>query len=231
MRLFAIALLLAATLSCHADSTNDSSPATVSVTGEGVVSVAPDMAMVNVGVVTQAGDAATALAANNQAMSALNKVLDRFEIEKRHRRTSNFNISPRYERRSNDGRPPKITSYEVSNQLSIRYGKIDRLGKLLDAVVQSGSNLIGGISFGNTDEKKHRDEARRLAVADATHKAALYAEAAGVQLGKVMSIAEAGAPQPRPMMRTAMMAEASAVPISAGENEIRAVVQVIFELE
>jgi uncharacterized protein YggE len=231
MRRLAIALLLSTSLSCHADTAGHSMPSTVSVTGEGAVSVAPDMATATIGVVTQAANATSALAANNDAMSALFGVLDRFDVAERDRRTSNFNVSPRYERRPNDSQPPRITSYEVSNNLSIRYRKIDRLGDLLDAVVKSGSNRIHGLVFGNADESVRRDEARKLAVADARHRAELYAEAAGLTLGKVLSITEAGAPQPGPMLRTTMMAEAASVPISTGENEIRAVVQVVFELE
>lgn len=231
MRLIAIALLLTGTLSCHADTTSDSTLATVSVTGEGLVSVAPDMATVIIGVATQDADASSALAANSDAMTALGKVLDGFDVAERDRRSSNFNISPRYEHRSNDGREPRITSYMVSNQLSVRCREIGRLGELLDAVVRSGSNRIGGLAFGNSDEEEHRGEARKLAIADARRRAKLYAEAAGVNLGRVLSISEAGAPPPRPMVRTAMMAETASVPISAGENEIRAVVQVVYELE
>ena len=232
MRLIATVLLLVTTMSCHAQYTSGAEPAVVSVTGMGVATAVPDMVTVSVGVVTQAGTAAAALTANNNAMSALNDVLDGFDIAERDRRTRNFNISPRYDRRASDGRAPTISSYEVNNQLSIRYREIDDLGKLLDAVVKSGSNRIGGMNFGNTNEDELRDEARKAAVADARHRAELYAEAAGLQLGKVVSISEAGAPQPRPMLRAdMMMAEAAAVPISTGENEIRAVVQVIFTLE
>ncbi len=102
---------------------------------------------------------------------------------------------------------------------------------MLDAVVKSGSNRIGGMVFGNADENSLRDEARKLAVADARHRAQLYAEAAGLQLGNVVSISEAGTPQPRQYERMVMTAEAAAVPISTGENEIRAVVQVVFTLD
>jgi uncharacterized protein YggE len=232
MRLIATVLLLATTISCHAQGTNEPDPAIVSVSGQGVVTAVPDMVTVSVGVATQAATAAAALTANNNAMSALDEVLDGFDIAERDRRTSNFAISPRYDRRANDGRAPTISSYEVNNQLSIRFREIDRLGELLDAVVTSGSNRIGGMNFGNTNEDELRDEARKAAVADARHRAELYAEAAGLELGKVVSISEAGAPQPRPMLRAdMMMAEAAAVPISTGENEIRAVVQVIFTLE
>lgn len=229
MRLLALGLSLFVAISCNAEVYTDTGAATVAVTGEGVVSVVPDMATLTVGVVTQAGDAAGALAANNDAMADLNRVLDRFDIAERDRKTSNFSVSPRYDR--NDGRSaPRIASYEVSNRVAIRYRKIDRLGELLDAVVKSGGNRIDGLVFGNTNENEHRDEARKLAVTDARHRASLYADAAGVTLGKVLSITEAGAPQPHQVMRTMAFAESAAVPISAGENEIRAVVQVVFEL-
>ena len=114
----------------------------------------------------------------------------------------------------------------------MNYRDIDRVGELLDAVVSSGGNRINGLMFGIEDDTGLRDEARELAIADAQRKASLYAESAGGKAGKVLSIAEAGAPQPRPMLRGAVaMAEASSVPIAAGENEFRAVVNVVFELE
>jgi uncharacterized protein YggE len=231
MRRWALCLLLATTLSCQAADPSAAEPAILSVTGEGLVAAAPDMASVTVGVTSQASDAASALKANSRSMTALMGILDTFNIEASDRRTSGFNISPRYERRGDDSRAPEITSYEVSNQVTIRYRDIDRLGDLLDAVVRAGGNRIHGLSFGNSDDAGLRDEARQLAVADARRRATLYAEAAGGELGRVLSITEAGAPQPRPEMRTLAMADAYAVPLAAGENEIRAVVNVVFELE
>jgi uncharacterized protein YggE len=206
-------------------------PATVSVNGEGIVTVVPDMATITVGVVTQADVAADALVANTDVMHALSQVLDDFAVAGRDRQTRNFNISPQYRRDRNQPGPPEIESYRVSNQLAIRVRDLDQLGILLDALVKSGSNSVTGIQFGNSDQNERMDEARKLAVADARRRAAIYADAAGVGLGKVLSISEAGAATPRPMLRTAMMAEAAAVPVAAGENEIRAMVQVVFALE
>lgn len=230
-RWLALGLLLLTAFSCHADDMSAPVPATISVTGEGLVTAVPDMVTVTVGVVSQAEDAAGALAANNAAMATLNDVLDDFGVAERDRRTSHFNISPRYERRSKDGGAPEISSYEVNNQVTIRYRDIDRVGHLLDAVVRSGGNRINGLAFGNEDDAGLRDEARKLAIGDARRKASLYADSAAGKVGKILSISEAGAPQPRPMMRGAMMAEAASVPISAGENEFGAVVNVVFELE
>ncbi len=231
MRHLLVCLLLATTMSSLAANPEEPGPAMLSVTGEGTVTAAPDMVTVTIGVVTQANEAADALAANNAAMTGLNDVLDGFDVAENDRRTSNFNVSPRYDRRRDDGGAPEISSYEVSNQLAIRYRDIGRLGELLDAVVAAGSNRIEGLAFGNIDSAGYLDQARKLAVENALHKARLYAEAAGGRAGRVISISEAGGPQPRPLAGRMMMAEAAAVPISAGENEYRAAVTVVLELE
>ena len=71
MRRLTLGLLLLVTLSCQAADTDEMSPALMSVTGKGSVSAAPDMATVAVGVASQAADATSAVAANNEAMAAL----------------------------------------------------------------------------------------------------------------------------------------------------------------
>ncbi len=230
MRFWALCLALAATLSCQASDTGAPPPAMISVSGEGVVTAVPDMASISVGVTTQAREATDALAANNRAMAALVEVLNRFSVAETDRQSSGFNVYPRYDRPSDGRGTSEITSYVVSNQLTIRHRDIDRLGELLAAVVASGSNQLGSLSFGNTDATELLDKARSRAVANARHKASLYAEAAGGTLGRVVSISEGGAAPPQPLMRGAMVAEMAAVPVAAGENEYRAVVNVVFEL-
>ena len=231
MRILALSLILATTLSCHAADTSVPSPATISVSGEGVVTAVPDMASVSVGVSTQAKDAAEAMAANNRAMAALFATLDRFGIAGTDRQSSSFNVYPRYDRPADGRDSPQITSYVVSNQLTIRMRDIDRLGELLSAVVTSGSNQLGSLSFGNSDAADLLDEARKLAVKNAQHKASLYAAAAGGKVGRVVSLTESGASRPTPMMRSGMAMQMEAVPVAAGENEYRASVNVVFEFE
>ena len=230
MRFLTLCLVLATTLSCHAADPGAPSPAVITVSGEGAVTAVPDMASVSVGVTTQARDAAEAMAANNRAMASLFDVLDKFGIAETDRQSSGFSVYPRRDRQIDGRNTSEITSYVVSNQLMVRYRDIDRLGELLSAVVESGSNQLGSLSFGNTNEAELLDEARTSAVANARHKASLYAEAAGGKLGRVVSISEAGAAQPRPLMRAGMAMQMEAVPVAAGENEYRAVVNVVFEL-
>lgn len=233
MRRLALCLLLVTTLSCQAADTGGPAPALMSVTGQGSVTATPDMATVTVGVTTQAGDAATAVAANNEAMSALHEALDDFGIEESDRRSRGFSVQPTYDHRNSTDGMPKIAGYRVSNQVTINVRDLDRLGTLLGAVVGSGSNTINSLQFGNTDAEKRLDEARKLAVENAIHRASLYAEAAGGEVGRIVSITEAGADRPRPEMvgrDTAATSSAFAIPISAGQSEFRATVNVVFEL-
>ena len=225
-------LLLLALLTLTNTASASDMEATISVTGEGVVTAIPDMAMVSTGVTTEAATPEAALNANTAAMNGLMKVLDDLDIAAKDRQTSNFNVSPQYRRERNDPGSPKIDGYRVSNQLTIRVRDLGELGGLLDALVKAGSNQLGNIRFDFADRSKLVDEARQLAVADARKRAELYVDAADVDLGDVLSISESGVAGPRPpMMRSAMMSEAADVPIAVGESEIRASVHMVFELE
>ena len=178
-------------------------PRTISLSGHGEVKAAPDMAIVTTGVSTQAATAADALAANTTAMTALFAALKAAGIAEKDMQTSNFMIQPRYD--YNDGKqPPVLVGYDVSNTVTVTVRQIDSLGALLDTVVKAGSNQINGISFDVSTPTEGLDEARKLAAADATRKAKLYAETLGVTLGPVLSISEGVSYQPPvPMLRTA----------------------------
>ncbi|MDJ0750826.1 MAG: SIMPL domain-containing protein [Woeseiaceae bacterium] len=237
MRRLALCLLLVATLSCQAADTGEPAPALIVVTGQGSVTATPDMATVTVGVMTQAADAASAVAANNEAMSALHEALDDFGVAESDRRNRGFSVQPTYDHRSSAISPdgmPKIAGYRVSNQVTVSVRNLDRLGDLLGAVIGSGSNTINSLQFGGSDAETLLDEARQLAVKNAIRRATLYAEAAGVEVGRIVSISEGGAAYPRPEMygrSDANLFSVSSVPISAGENEFTAIVNVVFELE
>ena len=111
--------------------------------------------------------------------------------------------------------------------MTVRIRDIDKLAAVLDRAIAAGANEMSGIEFVVSEQSKMLDQARDDAIADARRKAELYAKAAGAKLGKVVSISEEGpAPQPRPMQAL----RAGAVPISPGEQTLRAIVSVSYEL-
>jgi uncharacterized protein YggE len=208
-------------------------PRLISLSGNGEVRRAPDIAFVTTGVLSQGATAAEALAANTSAMNALFAALKDSGIADKDVQTSNFMVQPRYN--FQDNKAPELVGYDVSNNVTITVRKIGDLGAMLDKVVQAGSNQINGIGFDVSEPSASLDEARKLATEDATRKAKIYAEAMGVTLGAVMSISEGVNYQPpMPMARgKVMMADAASapVPVAAGEQRLSVDVNITWEIK
>jgi uncharacterized protein len=206
--------------------------ARITVTGEGTVSVAPDMAIINFGVLKNAPTARQALDDANKALAEALADLKAKGIEARDLQTSGFSVSPQFDYSSKNGTAPKLTGYQVSNMLTVRVRDITALGKVLDDAVTNGINSGGSLSFGNSKQKDLVADARKAAVADAIAKAKALTEAAGVSTGDILSISEEGQVMPPvPMVRMAMAKEATdSVPVEAGESEYHARVTVTFAI-
>lgn len=207
---------------------------TITVTGQGQVSRAPDMATISLSVTANAATAAAAVA---QVSKNLAGVLDRLKAEgvaERDMQTSGLNLSPVWDSpRPGSNVAPKITGFSASSAISVRVRALDHLGGVLDGVVKDGANGFSGLAFGLADPAPAQDDARKAAVADALHKAQLYAEAAGVKLGAVQSITDqdGGGPRPVMMMKAApMMADAAPMPVAQGEVELDASVTMVFAI-
>lgn len=204
---------------------------TLTLTGQGQTAVTPDLATVSIGVESQKDTAGAALAANTEQAGAVIAALKAAGVEAKDIQTSNFSVQPVYaDRKSFSDGGPQVVGYRVFNQVVAHIRMLDELGGILDRVVSTGANRIGGISFGLAEDGDARDEARRRAVADARRKAELYAEAAGVTLGPILSMSEPGfSAGPRPMMMEARAA-AAPVPIEAGSASITASVTISWQI-
>jgi len=209
------------------------SPRTITVTGEGKATSPPDMATIHTGVVNVATDASEALASNNEAMQLIIRVLQENKVAATDIQTSRFTVQPEYERNQRGQTRPRITGYRVTNQVQVRVRRLADLGKVLDGLVRAGSNRVSGISFGIDDPTEVLNQARIRAIADAQNRAEVYARAAGVRVGKVLTISEQSVRMPRPQHMAAefAMQRAAAVPIATGEQELRTSIHVVFALE
>jgi uncharacterized protein len=201
----------------------------ITVVGHGKASAKPDMAEIQVGVVTQASNAAKALQQNSDAMAKLLSTLEARGIPKTDVQTANFNVMPQYRRGPHGEQQPGITGYEVSNQVRLKVRKLDLLGPVLDELVEQGANQVRGISFAVAESTPLLDQARRQAIADARRKAELYASAAAVPLGRVLAIQEETPQQPRPMA-FGLAKAAPSVPIAEGEQDFAASLTVTYAL-
>jgi uncharacterized protein YggE len=231
-----VASLIAASLSMQrATSVPEASPPprTIAVTGTGEAHAKPDMAIINSGVVTEAPTAREALAKNNTAMAAIIETLKKSGISEDDIQTSNFSVSPQYPQyQPEQQRAPRISGYQVSNQVTVRVKDLAKLGGILDTLVQVGANQINGISFDIDEPKPIQNEARKLAVSDARAKAELYATAANVKLGRVLQISEAmSVVGPQVAYAMDKVAAQSAVPIAAGQQTVSANISIVYEIQ
>ena len=232
-RLTVAAAALAATLAAASPALAEDTrmPRLISLSGHGEMRMAPDMAFVTTGVLSQGVTAADALAANTAAMNALFAALTGAGIAEKDVQTSNFFVQPRYN--FQDGKAPELIGYDVSNTVTVIVRKIGDLGPLLDKVVQAGSNQINGISFGLQDPKKAEDAARREAVEALQAKASLYSGALNKRIIRIVNLSEGGgysAPQPVLMLAMARMEKDSSTPVSGGELTVRIDVTGVYEI-
>lgn len=207
---------------------------TISVTGSGAASAAPDILTVNIGVEASGKNAAATMRAVNGQAGAVLDVARGLGVEPKDMQTGGVSLSPIYDnqRHSNGtAREPKIIGYRAANTVMILLRDLDVAGEAVGALVEAGANRLNGLSFGFADSTALMDKARKAAVADARRKAELFATAARVTLGPVISIQEQGGGGPRPMMmaRSADMME-SAVPLERGENTVSAQVHMVWEI-
>ncbi|MEC3859955.1 SIMPL domain-containing protein [Mesobacterium sp. TK19101] len=199
----------------------------ITVTGEGVAAAVPDMATISLGVSHRADSAEAAMDQVSQSVAAILDLLPRFGIDARDMQTSGLSLYPVFASASVSG-ADRITGFEASNGVTLRVRDLDQLGAALEAVLKTGANRLSGLSFGVQEPAPLQEAARRDAVADAMARAQVYAEAAGVTLGPVVSISEnGGGYRPEPMM---MAARADSVPVAAGEATISASVTMVFAL-
>ena len=233
--LVAMALLPAPFLSAPVFAQDAPAPGRLSVSGEGRVAAAPDMATVSLAVSRETETASEALRATSEAMAEVLAALREAGLEERDVQTTDVSLSPVYERDSSirpERERPTIVGYAARNGISVRVRDLDLLGEVLDRTVDLGVNEGGGLVFGNSEVDALQSEARALAVGDAVARAEAMAAAAGVELGRLVSLQEGGGfvPPPRPFETRMAAAEAVAVPIAAGESETVARVNAVFEI-
>lgn len=202
----------------------------IEVSGSGEAFAKPDMAELEAGVVSQAQTAAAALKVNSETVAKLLMELRKLGIPERDIRTQNISLHPQYQ--FQEKRSPQITGFEVRNQVAVKIRDLSRLGEILSRLVEAGGNILSRVRMGVADPSRLLDEARRAALADAKHKAEVYANAAGTRLGRPLLIREnvAQAPPPVPLLERAAVAHTE-VPIMPGETSFQVQVSVTYALE
>lgn len=226
-----MAMLLCLGMSSVAMAAPGPGPAVISVSGHGRTDVTPDMATINIGIVTTGKTAQLAQAENVKAASDVTAALGRLGIFSKDIQTS-YTMSPVYEK----GDYRKVAGYRASNTVTVTVNDVAKTGQVIDAALNSGATDVNGLTFGLKDAKSVRNTALQMAVQDARSKADAIAAALGVRIVGIQNVKEDGSNVARYEMANLRLtkldgAAAADTPISAGTVELNAEVHVDFQIQ
>lgn len=199
----------------------------VTVTGSGNASVAPDVVRLDLRVGHEAPDVSGALSGAAAQVAIVGTVLREHAISERDIRTVDTNVHQRFD---NTGKPIGFTAEQ---RLGVTVRDLDVVGAVLESAASGVGNalLVDGVRLDVADRSDGLRRARDAAFADALGKAAQYAALSGCELGPVLDVVESGAmPVPMPAMAMAMRDSAAGMPVEGGDLELHASVTVRWEL-
>jgi uncharacterized protein YggE len=218
-------------------------PSTVTVSGVGTVSVAPDMVRLTVSM--QKTGRTTRLA--QEAVAAMTgrvlAILKESAIEDKDIATASLTFNPEYEWRNNRSvlvgqRAEQCIEFAVRG-----IGSDDaKVPGIIDRLVEIDGIMLNSIDFSVADNTEHFARSRELAFEKAVQKAEQYAELSGLKVGKVLSLSEDGAGNAVPLygnrmvnqfkLESASFAEAdAATALPSGQLEVTTRISVVFLLE
>ncbi len=205
-------------------------PPHVQTSGEATVTVRPDRAQIDIGVVTQADTSQAAVQQNAQKLEATLARLRQLLGAGADIKTISYSVTPNY-RYPQGGGEPTITGYTATNIVRVTLDDLTRVGNVIDTAVQGGSNRIQNLRFMLKDEAPVKAQALREAALKARASANALAEALGLKVVRVLSVSEGGSPMvPVREVAFARADTAAATPIEPGTIEVTATVSLTIEV-
>jgi uncharacterized protein len=206
----------------------------MSVSGNGKVNAAPDVAYLTLSVETQAKSASQAVkdnaATTNKVMQVIKAKLGKSDKVS----TAGYNLTPVYEY-NNQTNKTEFKGYRASNRIIVEMHNLSEIGNIIDSTAQAGLNNIESLSFDTTKRDGYRRDALTAAVKDAQATAETLSKAAGVSISKILQLSPTF-DYPTPVYRDyALSKEAAApappTPVEPGDISISASVNIVFEIE
>jgi len=199
---------------------------TIVVSGLGTVEATPDRAIIAVGFqITRP----TANDAQERASRTMTQILDRvmaLGIPRDRIRTVEINLYPQ---RRDSG---EISGYQAIQRMTVTIDDLALVGRVLDAAVTAGANVLDGVTFTLRDPAASRTRALASAIQDARSAANALATAAGLTSPRLVRIEEAGGPTPPFSMPSAVpgraATQAPTTPVLPGTLTINAQIRAIF---
>jgi uncharacterized protein YggE len=206
---------------------------TITISGEGKVTARPDIARVEIGVISEGADVPSTQRQNTEQTNAIIASLQASGISDDDIQTSNYQVFPQYD--YNEGRQT-LRGYRVSQSLSVKVRDLSKIGDVLADSGELGSNEIHGVTFDVDDPSALEAEAREEAIKDAKEKADILAKSLGVNVVRIVSFYEEGdSVPPSALYRSAVdeavgMGAGISPDVKPGSFDVTKNVSIIFEI-
>ena len=204
----------------------------ISFAGEGKVYTKPDIAFVDVSVVTQGERIKDVQDANTKKMNKVINFLKSSGVDEKDIKTTNYNLYPQYTYENN--RIPQIMGYQINQTLNIKIRDLDKVGLILEGGVDVGLNQVNSLYFGVENDEQLKEEARKIAIDDAKKKAEILASQLGIRLIKITGFSDNTVGYPVPMYDAkgyGIGGGAGTPNIQTGQNEITVNVTITYEIK
>jgi uncharacterized protein YggE len=200
----------------------------VQAVGQASVSIKPDLAKIDIGVVTQGATAQDASTQNATRLSAVLTALQAVLGLMGDIRTVNYTLTPNYNYPPNGG-TPTLLGYTATNTVEVTSTDLANIGKVIDTAAQAGANTIQSLQFTLKDDQPARAQALKAATQQAKAHADAIAAGVGGRTGAVLAGEEGGSVSITPI-RGAVGATAPATPVEPGPVQVTASVTLEIEL-
>ncbi len=208
---------------------------TVTFMGEGKVLAKPDVAVIDLSIVTEAATSKAAQDENSKKSRAVTDFLEDQGVDDKDIKTTGYNIYPQYTYPQD--RKPQITGYQVNQMLQVKVRDLDKADTILDGVVTAGVNQVNNFQLTIDDPEELRAEARKKAIEAADEKADTLKSQLDIRLGRIVNFSEStGGGYPVPMYDTAYkgmggMGGGSSPSVPTGENEVVVTVSITYQIK
>ena len=183
----------------------------ITVSGEGKVYVKPDVALISLGVATQAATVADVTKSNTEKMNAVIAAVKKMGVADKDIQTTNYNLTPVYDNYIVPTAVPTaggvsmmypssgsgimrtgttLKGYKLEQDVQVKIRDFTKIGDILSQATANGANQVGDLQFTIDNPEQFKEQARAQAIAKAKTNAQNLSKESGINLGKLINVYE-----------------------------------------
>lgn len=199
----------------------------MTVIGVGETITEPNVAVVELGVMTEDQELVNAQQQNAAIMTRVIDSLISLGVARENIKTKSYTVNPQYD--YSNGKQ-EFRGYQVTNTITVKMKALEEMPIIIDTAVQNGANHVSAIKFSVENPEIYYQQALGFALENAVAKAQTIAGTMQLQLDPtpIKIVEELGDPV-MPFQSFAAMELKSSTPIEPGLLKIEAKVTVQFE--